>query len=99
MIPQPLDTCSLKSPVIDLILIFPFPDQFSSPLGLTVANYQACIQLIEFLNARLKKNNHNVKYKCLVIIKVSLSDERSFLSFLIIEYLPLASLQDWKSRF
>ena len=32
--------------------------------GLTIANYQACLQLIEFLNARLKKNNHNVKYKC-----------------------------------
>lgn len=36
---------------------------------LTVANYQACLQLIEFLNARLRKNNHNVKYKCLMIIK------------------------------
>lgn len=36
---------------------------------LTIANYQACLQLIEFLNARLKKNNHNVKFKCLVIIK------------------------------
>lgn len=36
---------------------------------LTVANYQACVQLIEFLNARLRKNNHNVKFKCLMIIK------------------------------
>lgn len=41
-------------------------------LGSTIASYAACTQLIEFLNARLKKNNHNVKFKCLMIIKVIL---------------------------
>lgn len=35
----------------------------------TVGSYAACKQLIDFLNARLKKNNHNVKYKCCMIIK------------------------------
>mmetsp|Transcript_16816 Transcript_16816/g.25277 ORF Transcript_16816/g.25277 Transcript_16816/m.25277 type:complete len:704 (-) Transcript_16816:165-2276(-) len=35
----------------------------------TLVSYPGCVQLIEFLNARLKKNNHNVKYKCLIIIK------------------------------
>lgn len=39
----------------------------------TVSSYAACTQLIDFLNVRLKKNNHNVKYKCCVIIKVYLS--------------------------
>jgi hypothetical protein len=50
-------------------LFSPDLTQFPS-VGLTIANYQACLQLIDFLNARLKKNNHNVKYKCLIIIKV-----------------------------
>ena len=35
----------------------------------TLANYQVCQQLQEYLLSRIKKNNHNVKYKCLVIIK------------------------------
>jgi hypothetical protein len=39
--------------------------------GATVASYAACTQLIDFLNVRLKKNNHNVKHKCCLIIKVS----------------------------
>ena len=38
--------------------------------GQTLANYTACTQLIEYLTARLSKKNHNIKYKCLVIIKV-----------------------------
>ena len=35
----------------------------------TIANYQACQQLQDYLISKIKKNNHNVKYKCLVIIK------------------------------
>ena len=35
----------------------------------TVANYTACSQLQEFLVQRLTKTNHNIKFKCLVIIK------------------------------
>lgn len=35
----------------------------------TVGSYSACTQLIDFLNVRLKKNNHNVKYKSCLIIK------------------------------
>lgn len=35
----------------------------------TVANYTANTQIQEFLVSRLKKDNHNVKYKCLSIIK------------------------------
>jgi hypothetical protein len=36
-----------------------------------MANYQACLQLEEFLISRLSKNNHNVKFKTLVMIKVN----------------------------
>ncbi len=35
----------------------------------TLANYTACVQLQEFLASRVKKDNHNVKFKCLVIVK------------------------------
>lgn len=35
----------------------------------TLANYTACVQLQEYLASRVKKDNHNVKYKCLIIIK------------------------------
>ena len=35
----------------------------------TLANYTACVQLQEYLAFRVKKDNHNVKYKCLIIIK------------------------------
>ena len=38
-------------------------------LGSTLSNYAACLQLQEYLCNKLTKNNHNVKYKCLVIIK------------------------------
>jgi hypothetical protein len=36
---------------------------------ITITSYEACRQLEEYLISRLRKNNHNVKYKCLVIIK------------------------------
>jgi len=35
----------------------------------TLANYSACTQLEEFLVGKITKNNHNIKYKCLVVIK------------------------------
>ena len=35
----------------------------------SLSSYQACQNLQEYLLNRLKKNNYNVKYKCLVIIK------------------------------
>eukprot|EP01038_Epipyxis_sp_PR26KG_P006052 gene6052-8333_t len=35
----------------------------------TLSNYQATVQLQEYLVSRLSKNNHNVKFKCLTIIK------------------------------
>ena len=40
------------------------------PKELTLSNYNACTQLQEYLIARLAKKNHNIKYKCLVVIKV-----------------------------
>ena len=36
---------------------------------MTLVSYQASQQLQEFLANRVTKPNHNVKYKCLVIIK------------------------------
>jgi hypothetical protein len=36
----------------------------------TTFNYAANTQLQEYLISRIKRDNHNVKYKCLVIIKV-----------------------------
>lgn len=38
--------------------------------GATIASYQACTQLEDFLLSRITKSNHNIKYKCLQIIKV-----------------------------
>lgn len=38
--------------------------------GSTTNSYPANTQLQEYLLSRLAKNNHNIKYKCLVIIKV-----------------------------
>ena len=35
----------------------------------TLASYQACVQLLDFLLARIKKDQNNVKFKCLVIIR------------------------------
>ena len=35
----------------------------------TLSSYPACQQLEEYLVARLAKDNHNIKYKCLVICK------------------------------
>lgn len=35
----------------------------------TTANYNNSVQLQEYLLSRVTKNNHNVKFKCLVIIK------------------------------
>lgn len=35
----------------------------------TLANYQACVQLQDFLIARMAKKNHNIKFKSLVIVK------------------------------
>ena len=43
----------------------------------TIANYQANVQLQEFIVLRLTHKSHNVKYKVLVIVKVrKASDER-----------------------
>ncbi len=39
-------------------------------VGSTLANYSACLQLEEYLCSKLAKNNHNIKFKCLLIIKV-----------------------------
>jgi len=36
---------------------------------MTLVSYDVCKQIEDYLVARLKKNNHNVKYKCLMIIK------------------------------
>lgn len=36
----------------------------------TIANYQANLQLQEFIVSRLTHKSHNVKYKTLVIVKV-----------------------------
>ena len=41
-------------------------------IGNTLASYPASAQLEEFLITRLNQDNPNVKFKCLVIIKVSL---------------------------
>ena len=38
--------------------------------GATITSYQACTQLEDFLLSRITKSNHNIKYKCLQIIKV-----------------------------
>jgi len=35
----------------------------------TLSSYPACQQIQEYLLSRLEKPNHNVKYKCLVVIK------------------------------
>ena len=35
----------------------------------TLASYQACVQLLDFLLTRIKKDQNNVKFKCLVIIR------------------------------
>lgn len=35
----------------------------------TLANYTACTQIQEYLLSRITKNNHNIKFKCLMIIK------------------------------
>ena len=40
-------------------------------IGNTLASYPASAQLEEFLITRLNQDNPNVKFKCLVIIKVS----------------------------
>ena len=39
-------------------------------IDITKANYTANVQIQEYLIARIKKDNYNIKYKCLVIIKV-----------------------------
>lgn len=46
-----------------------FPSYFIKSEA-TLANYQANIQLQEFLVSRLTHKHHNVKHKCLVIVKV-----------------------------
>ena len=53
-----------------------YPDDTPTPgylltdiAKLTVANYTASVQLIEFLVARIKKDNHNIKFKCLQLIR------------------------------
>lgn len=38
--------------------------------AMTHANFEGCRQLVTYLLERIKKPNHNIKYKCLVIIKV-----------------------------
>lgn len=42
---------------------------------MTHANFEGCRQLTVYLLERMKKPNHNIKFKCLQIIKVTdLSD-------------------------
>lgn len=36
---------------------------------MSLSSYDACKELEDYLINRLKRNNHNVKYKCLMIIK------------------------------
>ena len=43
---------------------------FAEIAKITNANYEACQKLETYLLDRLKKNNHNVKFKTLQIIKV-----------------------------
>ncbi len=40
-------------------------------LGSTLSNYQACVQIQDYLLARVAQKHHNIKFKALVIIKVS----------------------------
>lgn len=44
-------------------------------IDLTKSNYQANVQIQEYLVSRIKKDNYNIKYKCLVIIKVIILDD------------------------
>lgn len=37
---------------------------------MTHANFEGCRQLTAYLLERIKKTNHNIKFKCLQIIKV-----------------------------
>ena len=50
---------------------------FLNSIGATLASYEACTQLEEFLLSRMNLENPNINFKCLVIIKV-----RSFNSVL-----------------
>lgn len=59
-------------------------------LGATVASYQASLQTQEYLISRLSKSNPNIKYKCLVIIKVSFICDTNFR--LISAYLMICSM-------
>lgn len=36
---------------------------------MSLISFDACKEIEDYLIARLKKNNHNIKHKCLVIIK------------------------------
>ncbi|CAM9640071.1 unnamed protein product, partial [Choristocarpus tenellus] len=42
---------------------------FGEIASMTHANFEACRQLENYLLTRIKKNNHNIKRKCLQIIK------------------------------
>lgn len=46
-------------------------DTSREPSGSTISNYQANTQLQDFLVTRLTHKSHNVKFKALLIIKVS----------------------------
>lgn len=43
---------------------------YSDIVAMTHANFEASRQLAAYLLERIKKPNHNVKFKCLQIIKV-----------------------------
>jgi hypothetical protein len=49
------------------IPVIPISD---TQLGATLGSYPASSQLVEFLVLRIKQENANIKFKCLVIIKV-----------------------------
>lgn len=49
---------------------------------MTHANFEGCRQLTAYLLERIKKPNHNIKFKCLQIIKVT-SEPRAYETYYI----------------
>lgn len=103
---QPQDICSVKllvsfrwifceNTIFHCCLTFP-----SEKIGGTLANYSACLQLEEYLCSKLAKNNHNTKYKCLLVIKVCSFNMLVFLyRCLYLSFIIIACLSNWSCRF
>ena len=78
MILRRLDIYTRRSPVrlgaglsrIDDRITPPLTMSDSNAVGMSSHSYDTCTKIIDFLMQRLKKKNHNVKLKTLLVIKV-----------------------------